>query len=157
MNVLTISGRVGQDAELRTTSSGEKVCGFSLANDIGWGEKKKTQWFECSYWGKRGEAVSGYIRKGDRITVSGEVQLVEFTRKDGTPGSKLAVRVNDLDLAARSEGGGGQQSGGGGGGQYDQSIGTDRRDSGRQPAGGGAQRGGGKPAFDEDLSDEIPF
>jgi single-strand DNA-binding protein len=112
MNVWTFSGRVGADAELRTTQSGEKVLSFRVANDIGFGDRKTTQWVDCSYWGKRAEAVSSYVRKGDKITVSGEVKLEEFQRRDGTPGSKLAVRVNDLDLAARSE------SGGGGGRDY---------------------------------------
>lgn len=155
VNVWTFSGRCGADAELRVTSSGEKVLEFRVANDIGWGDKKTTQWVSCSYWGKRGEAVASYVRKGDRLTVSGELRHEEFVRKDGTPGSKLAVRVNDLDLAARSESGGGQQSGGGG--QYDQSIGTDQRGGDRPPAGGGAQRGGGKPAFDQDMDSDIPF
>ena len=123
------------------------------------GDRKTTQWVDCSYWGKRAEAVSSYVRKGDKITVSGELKLEEFQRRDGTPGSKLAVRVNDLDLAARSEsagggGGGGRdyEAGGGGGGGY----GNDR-DTGSRSGSGGANRGGGKPAFDQDLDDEIPF
>ena len=145
MNVWTFSGRVGADAELRTTQSGEKVLSFRVANDIGFGDRKTTQWVDCSYWGKRAEAVSSYVRKGDKITVSGEVKLEEFQRRDGTPGSKLAVRVNDLDLAARSEGGGG--------GGY----GNDRDTGSRGGSGGGANRGGSKPAFDQDLDDEIPF
>ena len=157
MNVWTFSGRVGADAELRTTQSGEKVLSFRVANDIGFGDRKTTQWVDCSYWGKRAEAVSSYVRKGDKITVSGELKLEEFQRRDGTPGSKLAVRVNDLDLAARSEGGGGRRlrgrrRGGGGGG-----YGNDRDTGSRGGSGGGANRGGGKPAFDQDLDDEIPF
>jgi single-strand DNA-binding protein len=141
VNVWCFSGRVGQPPELRTTQSGEKVLGFSIANDVGFGNNKKTQWVECSYWGKRAESVHPYINKGDRLTVSGELQLVEFQRKDGTPGSKLAVRVNDLDLAARSD----SASAGGGGGQ----------DYGAETS--SAKRGGGKPSFDADLGDEIPF
>jgi single-strand DNA-binding protein len=156
MNVWTFSGRVGADAELRTTQSGEKVLSFRVANDIGFGDRKTTQWVDCSYWGKRAEAVSSYVRKGDKITVSGELKLEEFQRRDGTPGSKLAVRVNDLDLAARSESGGGgggrdYEAGGGGGGGRDYEAG-----GGGGYAGGG-NRGGGKPAFDQDLDDEIPF
>lgn len=167
MNVWCFSGRVGADAELRTTQSGEKVLNFRVANDIGFGDRKTTQWVDCQYWGKRAEAVSSYVRKGDKITVSGEVKLEEFQRRDGTPGSKLAVRVNDLDLAARQEGdgkpnregygasgGGGYGSSGGGyggGGGYGN---DDRRGgTGFNRAGGG----GGKPAFDQDLDDEIPF
>jgi single-strand DNA-binding protein len=154
MNVWTFSGRVGADAELRTTQSGEKVLSFRVANDVGFGDRRTTQWVDCSYWGKRAESVSSYVRKGDKITVSGELKLEEFQRRDGTPGSKLAVRVNDLDLAARSEsGGGGGGYGGGGGGGY----GNDRDTGSRGGSGGGGNRGGGKPAFDQDLDDEIPF
>ncbi len=146
MNVWTFSGRVGADAELRTTQSNEKVLSFRVANDIGFGDRKTTQWVDCSYWGKRAEAVSSYVRKGDKITVSGELKLEEFQKRDGTPGSKLAVRVNDLDLAARSESSGGDAGGGGG------------RDYGSEPAKGGAGgRGGGKPAFNQDLDDDLPF
>ena len=43
MNVWTFSGRVGADAELRTTQSGEKVLSFRVANDIGFGDRKTTQ------------------------------------------------------------------------------------------------------------------
>ena len=157
MNVWTFSGRVGADAELRTTQSGEKVLSFRVANDIGFGDRKTTQWVDCSYWGKRAEAVSSYVRKGDKITVSGELKLEEFQRRDGTPGSKLAVRVNDLDLAARSESGGG--GGGGGGRDYESGGGGygNDRDTGSRGGSGGGNRGGGKPAFDQDLDDEIPF
>ena len=162
MNVWTFSGRVGADAELRTTQSGEKVLSFRVANDIGFGDRKTTQWVDCSFWGRRAEAVANYVKKGDKITVSGEVKLEEFQRRDGTPGSKLAVRVNELDLAGRQEGGedreqradggrggysGGRPQGGGGG-----------RDYGNEPPRFGAGgRGGGKPAFDQDLDDEVPF
>lgn len=140
MNVFTFSGRVGQPPELRTTQSGEKVLGFSIANDVGFGQNKKTQWIDVSYWGKRAEAVHQYINKGDRLTVSGELQLVEFTKRDGTPGSKLAVRVNDLDLPARSD----SASSGGGGGQ---DYGAETSKPAAKP----------KPSFDKSLDDEIPF
>jgi single-strand DNA-binding protein len=101
LNSWAFTGRVGGDAELRTTQSGEKVLQFSVANDVGFGSNKTTQWVSCSFWGKRGETVATMIRKGDKIGVSGELKLEEFKRKDGSPGSKLAVRVNDVDLAVR--------------------------------------------------------
>jgi len=165
MNVWTFSGRVGADAELRTTQSGEKVLSFRVANDVGFGDRKTTQWVDCSFWGRRAEAVANYVKKGDKITVSGEVKLEEFQRRDGTPGSKLAVRVNELDLASRQEGAGGGGGGrdyeaGGGGGYGGGSGGAgggygNDRDTGSRGGTGG--RGGGKPAFDQDLDDEIPF
>lgn len=143
MNVWTYSGRVGQDAELRTTPSGEKVLKFSVCNKVGFGDRAVDQWVENSYWGKRAEAVANYIKKGDKITVSGELRLEEFTKRDGTPGSKLAVRVNDLDLAARSD----SASTGGYAQDHQAPLGSNNA---RPPS-------SAKPAFDQSLDDEIPF
>jgi single-strand DNA-binding protein len=144
VNVWTFSGRVGADAELRTTQSGEKVLSFRVCNTIGFGDRKTEQWVDCSYWGKRAEAVSSYVRKGDKITVSGELKLEDFQRRDGTPGSKLAVRVNDLDLAARNDGAST------GGYVPDHQAPLTRNDAGPRSS-------GEKPAFDMDLDDSVPF
>lgn len=150
MNVWTFSGRVGADAELRTTQSGEKVLSFRVANDIGFGDRRTAQWVDCSYWGKRAEAVSSYVRKGDKITVSGELKLEDFQRRDGTPGSKLAVRVNDLDLASKA------QDGDAGEPAEQSRAQQSRGQQGNQRGGASGNRGGGgKPAFD--LDEEIPF
>ena len=174
VNVWTYSGRVGADAEIRSTQSGEQVVSFRVANDVGFGERRTTQWVENSYWGKRAAAVAPYIKKGDKITVSGELQLKDFDRKDGTPGQKLSVRVNDLDLASRTDGDA-TRSQGASSGSRSRPSGYDgdrplppsgNRDGGNRGGGGGndygatggsAKRGGGKPAFDQDLDDEIPF
>lgn len=154
LNVWNFSGRVGADAELRTVQSGEKVLSFRVANDVGFGSRKTTQWVECQLWGNRAESIANYVKKGDRITVSGSLKLEEFQRRDGTPGSKLAVRVNDLDLASRQGEGGEQRQSGGYGSRasaddVNRPLGNER--------GGTAGRGGGKPAFDQDLDDSIPF
>lgn len=165
VNVWTVSGNVGADAELRSTAGGEKVLSFRMANKVGFGERAISQWVDVSLWGKRGEAIANYVKKGMKVTVSGEVRLEEFTRRDGTPGSKLALKANDVDLPSRSDSEG---ASGGGGGSYDQSIGSGGSAGGQRGGGGGpdygsgdtgGKRGGGsgKPAFDQDLDDEIPF
>lgn len=156
MNVWTFSGRVGADAELRTTQSGEKVLSFRVANDIGFGERRTTQWVDCSLWGKRGESIANYVKKGDKITVSGEVKLEEFQGKDGSTKAKLAVRVNELDLAARSEGQGAGANGQAASG-YDQSIGSKADPSDKYLKPGASKPAPNKPAFDQNLDDEIPF
>lgn len=162
VNTWCFSGRVGADATLRTTQSGEKVLGFRVANDTGFGDRKTTQWVSCSFWGKRGEAIANYVKKGDRVTVSGELQLREFQRNDGTPGAELSVRVNDMDLGSgpREEGDrrGSQQNGGYQGGQ--RTSGQPRTDDWQAPPAGsrgGSQGGGGKPQFDPDLGGRNAF
>lgn len=166
MNVWTFTGRLGADGELRTTQSGEKVLGFRVANDVGFGERKTTQWVDCSIWGRRAESLAPHLTKGKSVVVSGEVTLREYEKRDGTRGAGLSVRVAEIDFTggAREEGGGGSYGGGGGG--YESRGGGSGGGSGGYGGGGGnygggssggGRSGGGAPPRHEDLDDEIPF
>jgi single-strand DNA-binding protein len=156
MNVWTFTGRLGADGELRSTQSGEKVLGFRCANDVGFGDRRTTQWVECSIWGRRAEALAPHMTKGKMVVVSGELTLREFDKRDGTRGSGLSVRVNEIDFAGgprEGEGGGESRGGGYGGGSGGGSGGGYGGGSG-----GGGSGGGGRPApRHDDLDDEIPF
>ena len=160
VNVWCFSGNVGQDATLRSTQSGEKVLSFTVANKVGFGDRATTQWIECSFWGKRGEAVANFIKKGDKVSVSGELKLEEYTKRDGTPATKLSVRVNDMDLGSGNREGGNRDAGARQDGGYDQSPygQSSRGPAPRQHGGGGGSTGGrpqaGKP---DPFGDEIPF
>ena len=71
---------------------------FSVAVKSGYGDKASTTWARCSLWGDRGEAVAQYLTKGQLVGITGEVELKEFTNKEGNKQSSLEVRVNDLTL-----------------------------------------------------------
>lgn len=160
MNVWTFTGRLGADGELRTTQSGEKVLGFRVANDVGFGERKTTQWVDCSIWGRRAESLAQHLTKGKSVVVSGEVTLREYEKRDGTRGAGLSVRVAEIDFTggAREEGGGGggyESRGGGSSGGYGGGSGGGGNYGGGSS--GGNRGGGGAPPRHEDLDDEIPF
>lgn len=165
MNVWTFTGRLGADGELRTTQSGEKVLGFRVANDVGFGDRKTTQWVDCSIWGRRAESLAPHMTKGKAVVISGEVTLREFEKRDGTRGAGLSVRVAEIDFTGgnREEGGGGGSYGGGGGGGYEPRGEAPRAGGGGGggygggAGSGGARSGGGAPPRHEDLDDEIPF
>lgn len=148
MNVWTFTGRLGADGELRTTQSGERVLGFRVANDVGFGDRRTTQWVECSLWGRRAEALAPHLTKGKQVVVSGELTLREFDKRDGTRGAGLSVRVNDLDLVGGRDG---AQGGTGG------SNGGPSSSGGGHQGGGGSSSGGGRAPRHDDLDDEIPF
>ena len=158
MNVWTFTGRLGADGELRTTQSGEKVLGFRVANDVGFGERKTTQWVDCSIWGRRAESLAPHLTKGKGVVISGEVTLREYEKRDGTRGAQMSVRVAEIDFmgGGREEGGGGGGYGGGGGGGYE-SRGGGGGGGGYGGGGRGPGGGGSAPPRHDDLDDEIPF
>ena len=98
MNVLTFSGNLGRDSEMRATKTGTLVTQFSVAMTSGYGEHKATQWVRCTIFGKRGESLAPYLIKGQQVVVSGELSLHEWTNADGVTKASLECKVNDVTL-----------------------------------------------------------
>ena len=98
MNNLNFTGNIGRDAETRFMTNGESVTSFSAALSSGYGDKKITTWLNCSMFGKRGESVSPYLKKGAQVAISGEFAARPYTTKDGIEKLSLDIRVNDLTL-----------------------------------------------------------
>lgn len=95
---ITIVGNVGKDAVNRETN-GNSVTSFSVAVQDGFGDKKRTLWFDCSIWGSRGEKLAQHITKGTRVWVSGDLGTREHEGK-----TYLTVRVNDVTLMGSGTG-----------------------------------------------------
>lgn len=103
MNVLTVSGNIGRDAEVRN-AGGTAVAGFSLAMKSGYGDKAQTIWLDCSIWGKQAESgLVQYLKKGQFVVVSGELGTREHEGK-----TYITLRCNSVDLGGKQDGG--QQS-----------------------------------------------
>jgi single-strand DNA-binding protein len=141
MIVLTATGRLGKDAELRSLNSGDKILSFSVGSDIGYGDKKQTIWLDCSIFGARGEKLAQYLTKGSQVTVIGEFGQRSYQNKQGETVSAVTVKVMDVALQ-----GGGQQQG------Y-----QPKTQDYQAPLNNSKPRSNSKPAFDQDLDDEIPF
>lgn len=134
MKNITIAGNIGKDAATRQTQGGDSVTGWTVAVEERNGKDKQTLWFDCTLWGKRGEALAQYLTKGGKVAVSGELSKREHEGK-----VYLTIRADAVTLL-----GGGEKRDTGG---YDQS-----------PEGHGKQSGygaGGRPG--NDMDDEIPF
>lgn len=80
MKSITIAGNCTKDAELRD-AGGTKVAGFSVAVSGYENREKTTTYFDVSVWGKRGEAVTKFAKKGSKICVTGELGTREYNGK----------------------------------------------------------------------------
>ncbi len=104
MNHGTFAGRLGRGADLRQGDSPSKsVANFSVAVNVGFGEKKRTLWIGCALWGERAEKLAQYLTKGTAVTVSGDVDLRTYDKKDGTTGAEITCNVQRLTLQGGGE------------------------------------------------------
>ena len=97
MNSCVFVGRIGKDSELRKTGD-SNVLGFSVGSNVGYGANQSTMWIDCSVWGKRGETLQQYLKKGTQVTVSGSLSEREYTAKDGSVRKSLSLKVSDLNF-----------------------------------------------------------
>lgn len=95
---LTASGNLGRDAELRTVGN-STVCNFSVAAQSGFGDKKQTEWISCGLWGRLGESVNEFLKKGTPVTVAGELSTREYNGK-----TYLEMRVNQIRIHGGGDG-----------------------------------------------------
>lgn len=98
MNKITCTGRIAADAEVKYTPAGDPIAEFRLASDVGFGEKKTTNWFRCSIFGKRGEALAQHLAKGTPVTVFGTLTLREWTNKEGNKQLSPDLRIDEIEL-----------------------------------------------------------
>lgn len=105
MNKITATGRLAADAEVRFTAGGDAIANVRLASDVGFGDKKVTNWFTCTLFGKRAEALAPHLTKGLQCTVFGTLTLREWTNKDGVKQLSPDIRIDEIEL----QGGGKQQ------------------------------------------------
>jgi len=95
-NVLSFTGTVGRDAEVRYTANGMAVLSVTVANNIGYGDKQQTLWLRVTVFGKRAEgALQNYLKKGQQVFVSGELSQNEYKANDGTTKTSLEVNANN--------------------------------------------------------------
>lgn len=104
LNSVTLSGNLGQDAEVRYTNSGLVVTSFSLAVNKSRKQqdgsyKDVTSWVDCVMYGKRGEAMfnNGLLMKGARLAILGHLHQ-NVWEKDGKRYRKLEVIVDNVAI-----------------------------------------------------------
>lgn len=110
-NVFSCTATVGRDAEVRYLQSGAAILTVTVANNVGFGEKQKTNWIRVNVWGKRAEGqLKDYLKKGTQIFISGELTVNEYQAKDGTTKSNLELNASIIDLIGSKKEGGQQQA-----------------------------------------------
>ena len=109
-----ITGNLTRDPELRTTPNGASVCSFSVAvnrvfKDSNGEQKEDVSYIDCSAWGRLGEMISQYAKKGSGVLVSGRLDQRSFEGKDGIKRSRTEIVAEDFSFI-----GGGNREGNGG-------------------------------------------
>ena len=73
--MISVIGNLGADAEKREIN-GQTVTNLRVGVRVGYGDRAVSTWWDVAVWGKPAEWAAE-LRKGDRVTVMGELQARE--------------------------------------------------------------------------------
>ena len=112
INKIILIGNLGQDPELRYTSSGVAVASFSMATSESWKDQdgniqEKTQWHKLVAWRKLAEIVGEYLKKGSKVYVEGRIQYRSYDDKNGVKKDITEIVIDQmmmLDTRGTSQG-----------------------------------------------------
>ena len=104
MNKAILMGRLTRDPEVRysQTDSNMAIARFSLAVDRRYkkqGDTVTADFFNCTAFGKQGEFVEKYLKKGTKIVVTGRIQNDNYTNKEGQKVYSVQIMVEEIEFA----------------------------------------------------------
>ena len=160
MNRVMLIGNLGVDPELKVTPGGQAVLKLRLATNESWLDKNKVrqervEWHRVTVWGRRGEALAKFLRKGDKLFIEGRIQTSSYD-KNGE--KRYSTEIVATNVIMHGSGGGGGGGSGGGGAQRSTAPVDDFDQGSPDGGGGGGGDGGGAPTGGgAGPDDDIPF
>lgn len=121
IDVITLTGGLPRDAELRFTPQGAAVANFALANSDNRYDQEQNQWvktrtmyLDVTIWNDSGNKqnptpwaeLAAELKKGDQVAVTGKLVTRSWETKDGEKRTKIefqALRFYRMPTAQQSQ------------------------------------------------------
>ena len=164
VNKVILVGNLGNDPDIRTMQSGDKVVNLSVATSESWkdkntGERKdKTEWHRVVIFNKGLVTVAeNYLKKGAKVYIEGQLETRKWTDQSGQEkySTEVVLRPYRGELTMLDSRGGASTGG------FDTGPAFNDDNAGGFESGApqAAAMGGGAapaPQIDE-MEDDIPF
>lgn len=105
MQKVILIGNLGKDPEVKNFDNGGKIANFSVGvTERGYTTKdgkeisEHTEWFNCVARNGLAGIIEQYVKKGNKIFVSGKLKTRSFDRQDGSKGYVTELFVEDIQL-----------------------------------------------------------
>ena len=98
MNKCIFLARTTRDIEIRYTQSNKAVGRFSIAVDTGYGDNKKTGFFNCTAWDKTAETLEKYAPKGTKLLLECEAIQNQYEDKNRNKVSAVEFVVKNFEF-----------------------------------------------------------
>ena len=89
-------GNLTRDPEFSETPNGTAVCKFGLA--VSRRNREETDFFNCTAWRGLAETVSTYCAKGNKVAVSGHIEIRTYEDNNGNKRTAVDIVAEDVEF-----------------------------------------------------------
>jgi len=98
LNQFVLLGNLSRDPEIKYTNEGLAITDLRVAVNKKWRDKdgnenENVDFFNVTAWNKLAENCANYLKKGDRVIISGRLNHRSFDTKDGK-------KINIMNIVA---------------------------------------------------------
>ncbi len=110
VNIVTISGRITRDLELRYLNSGTQVVTLPMAFSRNYRDKQgqwqqETSFLDVVAWSTTAERCAQNLKKGDPVLVEGSLRTRSFTAKDGKNVKVTEIQASRVHFLEKDDNG----------------------------------------------------
>lgn len=103
MNKVHLIGNLTKDPELRYTKHNTPVASYTIAINTRYGELQETNFINITSWGKSGEFVSKYFKKGQPIALTGRLKNKNYEDSQGIKHYSIEVITEDIEFVGNKK------------------------------------------------------
>lgn len=98
MNKVIISGNLTRDMDVKVLANETIVGNFTVANQVGYGEKAKTNFVPVTMFGQRVESMEKYLVTGAKVLIEGEIDYKSVQDDKGNWKNYFSVIVHNIEI-----------------------------------------------------------
>jgi single-strand DNA-binding protein len=97
-----VVGNVGKQPELKESKAGKSMCRFSVASTKKVeGREPVTSWVNVLCFDEMAQQVAERVGQGDRVMVSGRLEVEKYADKDGVERTSVTILADDVGLSLK--------------------------------------------------------
>src|SRR3989344_4225861 len=108
LNKVYLIGRLTQDPETRSTTTGQNVTTLKLATNRVWNDpsgqrKEATEYHTIIAWSRLGDIAARYLKKGGLVMIEGRLQTRNWVGQDNVKKYITEIIAESLQLGPRTD------------------------------------------------------
>lgn len=101
MNKCYFTGRMAKDVEISYTNDNKAIGRFPFAVDNGYGDNKRTSFFNCVAWENTATTLEKCTTKGTKLLLECEAVQNQYTDKNGNKRNTVDFTVRNFEFCER--------------------------------------------------------